>query len=538
MNKIILRDYQKEAIDSVWKYWSKTKGNPLIVAPCGAGKSLIIADLIQQLHQEHGARVLILTHRAELLQQNEAELQKLLPGAKTGFFSASLGKKEYFSPITFAGIQTIEKNLHNFDPFDICLIDECHLLPRSAQTQYGRACTLLKQMNPKCRFVGLTATPFRLDSGSLHKGEGALFDSVTYDIPVQKLVDSGYLVPVTAKRGVTVANMSGVKKRGGDFVSKEMAQAFDNVLQSACDEIIERGKGRKAWMVFCASVEQAETTKQIMIQSGVSAELITGDTPRAQRKDIIDQYKAGKVRCLVNVDVLTTGFNAPITDLLALVRATDSTSLYVQIVGRAMRTHPGKKDALLLDFGGNVERHGPIDDVIIKQPSGSGDAEAPAKACPECHSILPLSSRQCPDCLYIFPPPKPSYNGTAFDGAVMAIQRKPKWIKVDGVAYKRHKKEGKPDSVRIEYKCGLKTYKEWLLPEHSGRAKIETDKKIRDRYAPESNLSITTDVILEHSVFLRCPKFILVKQEGKYERVEQVHFGSQEPTNAGCTNMA
>ena len=91
MNKIILRDYQKEAIDSVWKYWSKTKGNPLIVAPCGAGKSLIIADLIRQLHQEHGARVLILTHRAELLQQNEAELQKLLPGAKTGFFSASLG---------------------------------------------------------------------------------------------------------------------------------------------------------------------------------------------------------------------------------------------------------------------------------------------------------------------------------------------------------------------------------------------------------------------------------------------------------------
>jgi len=461
-----------------------------------------------------------------------------LPGAKTGFFSASIGKKEYSAPITFAGIQTIEKNLHNFDPFDICLIDECHLLPRSAQTQYGRACTLLKQMNPKCRFVGLTATPFRLDSGSLHKGEGALFDSVTYDIPVQKLVDSGYLVPITAKRGVTVADMSGVKKRGGDFVSKEMAQAFEDVLQSACDEIIERGKGRKAWMVFCASVEQAEKTKQIMIQSGISAELIIGDTPRVQRKDIIDRYKAGSVRCLVNVDVLTTGFNAPITDLLALVRATDSTSLYVQIVGRAMRTYPGKKDALLLDFGGNVERHGPIDDVIIKQPSGSGDGEAPAKACPECHSILPLSSRQCPDCLYIFPPPKPSYNGTAFDGAVMASQRKPKWIKVDGAAYKRHKKEGKPDSVRVEYRCGLKIYKEWLLPDHGGRAKSETDGKLFNRYGYVPSMPKNTDELLEALKIMPCPKFILVKQEGKYERVEQVNFGSQEPTNAGCANMA
>ena len=107
----------------------------------------------------------------------------------------------------------------------------------------------------------------------------------------------------------------------------------------------------------------------------------------------------------------------------------------------------------------------------------------------------------------------------------MASQRKPKWIKVDKVAYKRHKKEGKPDSVRVEYKCGLKTYKEWLLPEHSGRAKIETDKKFRDRYGPESPIPKTTDVILEISDFLRCPEFILVKQEGKYERVIHACFG-------------
>jgi DNA repair protein RadD len=386
-------------------------------------------------------------------------------------------------------------------------------------------------MNPRCRFVGLTATPYRLDSGSLHEGEGAIFDCITYDIAVQFLVDQGHLVPVIAKRGDTVADISGVKKRGGEFVSSEMSAAFDGVLKSACAEIIERGHDRRAWMVFCASVEQAELTTQIMAESGIIAEIILGDTPRAQRAEIIDRYKAGKIRCLVNCDVLTTGFNAPITDLLALIRATDSASLYVQIVGRAMRTHPGKNDALLLDFGGNVERHGPIDDVVIKKP-GSCDGEAPAKACPECHSILPAASRQCPDCLYIFPPPAPSYGATAFDGAVMASQRKPQWLAVTRVAYRLHKKPGKPDSVRVEYTCGLTVYKEWLCPEHGGRAATEAGKKLA-RHGIK--LPITTECLLAVAPSMACPTSIQITREGKYDRISGARFTDQRaaPTEAG-----
>ena len=525
MEQIILRDYQKEADKSVWDYWKRKKGNPLVVAPCGAGKTILIAELIRKAMQYQDTRVLVLTHRAELLVQSEAMLKKMWPNAKTGFFSAGIGEKDYCSPIIFAGIQSFHSVCHKFEPFDIVIVDEIHLVDRSRTSAYGKTLDTLKLMRPTLRLIGYSATPFRLDSGYLHKGKGALFDEITYDISVQKLVNEGYLTPVVAKRGRIVADMKGVKRKAGEFNLTEMANAFDEVLEGACQEIIYYGAERNAWMVFCASVDQSYRALEIMQEHGIDSSVVTGSTPKNERAEILEKFSTGKLKCLINVNVLSIGTDLPICDLLAIIRATDSTSLYVQIVGRAMRTHPGKKDALLLDFGGNVERHGPIDDVIIKQPGGSGDGEAPAKACPECHSILPLSSRQCPDCLYIFPPPKPSYNGTAFDGAVMASQRKPKWIKVDKVAYKRHKKEGKPDSVRVEYKCGLKTYKEWLLPEHSGRAKSETDGKLFNRYGYVPSMPKNTDELLEALKLMPCPKFILVKQEGKYERVIHACFG-------------
>jgi len=525
MSKIILRDYQDAAIASIWRYWDKVKGNPLIVAPCGSGKSLMIADLVRSLCQDYGARVLVITHRSELLRQNESELRKVWPKAPTGFFSAGIGERDYDSQIIFAGIQTIAKKITDFDPFDIVIIDEAHLIPRNTATQYGEACGLLKIMNPACRFVGMTATPFRLDSGLLTQGDGALFDKVVHDIPVQGLVDKGHLVPVHAKRGAAVASMDGVKRRAGEFVGKEMAAAFDDVLEGACQEVIERGHDRRAWMIFCASVDHAWTAQQIMNDNGVAAEVITGKTPKIERNDIVSRYKAGGIRCLINVSVLTTGFNAPVTDMIAIIRATDSAALYVQIVGRAMRTHPGKTDALLLDFGGNVERHGPIDDVTVKPPGGDGDGEAPAKACPSCHSILAASARVCPDCLFEFPTPEPAFENRAFSGAVMSSQRHPQWVPVDSVSYHRHKKTGKPDSVRVEYKCGLRTHKDWLCFDHEGAASRMARKKTKT-YNMDSD--VTTDGFLAAATALPFPAEILIKPDGKYERVSGIRMRRQE----------
>ena len=518
-------DYQRAAIDSLYDYWGKEKGNPLIVAPCGAGKSLIIAFFIREAMGWYNTRILILTHRMELLQQNEAELRGIWPDAPTGFYSAGIGRKDRTAPILFAGIQSVYNKLHQLDPFDLVLIDEAHLLPRKAQTQYGTAVETLRLMNPQTRYVGLTATPYRLDSGMLHRGDGALFDAITYEISVQRLIDEGKLCEVVGKRGAQEADLSGVHKRGGEFIPKEAAQAFDvpELTHKACAEIVHYGRHRKAWLIFASGVRHAEHVRDAIRAHGVNCEVVHGGIPKKERARLIEDFKSGRLRCLVNVDVLTIGFNAPICDMGVLLRATASTALYVQIVGRLMRTYPGKANALLLDYGGNVERHGPIDKVKPKAPT-QGDGDAPAKACPDCHTLVHSSALECPDCGHVFPERQPRHDVTAYGGAIMSHQEAGQWISVDSVDYYRHRKEGKPDSVRVEYRCGLRTYKDWWLPEHKGIARTSTIKKL---WAAGAQCPSTTDELLDCAETLPQPESIYVKPDGKYERVTACDYGSQ-----------
>lgn len=521
MTGITLRDYQKESVDSVFQYWKKEKGNPLIVAPCGAGKSLIIAAIIAHVLSYPGTRVLVLAHRKEILEQNEAELNRFYPDISTGVFSTGVGRREYSGDVIFAGIQSIEKRITHFDPFDICLIDEAHLLPRSAQTQYGKAIASLKLMRPTCRFIGLTASPYRLDSGYLHKGEGALFDKISHEIEVQKLVNDGYLCPVVSKSGEQTADLVGVKKRAGEFVKKDVAAAFDkdNLLHNACDQIMREGENRRAWLLFCASVEQAEDATQYMRDHGISAECVTGGDSNSHREGAVERFKRGETRCLINVDILTIGFNAPICDLCALLRATDSAALYVQIVGRVMRTYPGKRDALLLDFGGNVERHGPIDDVRVTQP-GAGGGDAPAKTCPECLMIVAAGCSHCPECSHEFPPPEPRVETVAYRGAVMRSQIEPECRPVIMATFHTHSKPGKPDSVRAHYVTGSGVVKEWLCPAHGGFATDVAAREVKKRYGVICPPSAAELIALMESA--PPPSHVTVKKDGKYDRVISV----------------
>ena len=536
MSGIKLRDYQRAAIDSLYAYWNREKGNPLIVAPCGAGKSIIIAQFIREAMQYPNTRILVLTHRQELLVQDEAELQLVWPGAPSGFYSSGLRRKDRHAPILFAGIQSVWKRLHTFDPFDLVIIDEAHLIPPKQTTMYGQAMETLRMMNPQTRYVGLTATPFRLDSGLLHEGDGSLFDRVTYEIPVRDLIDRGELCEVVGKRGAEVADLSGVRKRGGEFINKQAEAAFDvpALTQAACEEIVAYGENRRAWLIFASGIKHAEHVREALRAHGVDAEVVHGGISSQEREGRIQRFKDGDLRCLINVDVLTIGFNAPICDMGVLLRATASTALYVQIVGRLMRTFPGKANALLLDYGGNVERHGPIDKVKPKAPT-SGEGDAPAKLCPSCYSIVAAGALECGDCGHQFPERTPKHERTAYGGAVMSHQDDPQWVCVDDVTYHRHRKAGKPDSVRIEYRCGLRTYKDWWLPEHKGMARTNTIKKLWKLgvTCPE-----TTDELLEISEQLPQPEQILIRPEGKYERVESTYLGREEAADARHTATA
>jgi len=363
---ITLRPYQGAAIQGIYNYFYDHTGNPLIVIPTAGGKSLVMASFVEGVLKAYpDQRILIVTHVKELIEQNHDELKGLWPEAPAGIYSAGLKQRDIHAGILFAGIQSIHKRVYDVQQCDLVLIDEAHLIPRDSNTMYRRFLGELKRLNPMMKVIGFTATPFRLDSGLLHEGEDAIFTDIAYEVSVRELIDLGFLAPLVSKRMVTTLDVSEVGTRGGEFIAKDLEAAVDqeSITESAVSEIVSFGAERQSWLVFCAGVDHAHHVRDAIRRRGIRCETIVGDTPSAEREAIIKAFKAGEIRCLTNANVLTTGFNTPGVDLIAMLRPTKSAGLYVQIVGRGCRLAPGKANCLVLDFAGNIERHGPIDAV-------------------------------------------------------------------------------------------------------------------------------------------------------------------------------
>tara|TARA_R110000796_G_C14530112_1_gene431748 strand:- start:44 stop:1624 length:1581 start_codon:yes stop_codon:yes gene_type:complete len=525
---IILRDYQKEAVDSVYEYWGKGRGdNPLVVAPTGSGKSLIIAEVIRSaISIDPSVRILMITHSKELISQNYLELMNIYPNCDAGIYSAGLNKRDRHNNVMFAGIQSIAKKIHQFDPFDIVVIDEAHTIPRKSTTLYGKTMDMLKMMNPQVKLLGLTATPYRLDSGRLF-GKGCLFCGIAYEIDISYLIEQGYLCPVVSKGGANKIDLSNVKKRGGEYREDDMAIAASTpeLISSVVDEVIEYGAYRKAWLVFGSNISHAELLKERFTFCGVeNVTLLTGKTPKVERAKIVDDFKSGKIKCLINVGVLTTGFNAPICDLIAMVRATMSTGLYVQIVGRGMRIKDGKKDCLFLDYGNNVIQHGPIDAIPTQRSKqeSDGGGEAPQKECPKCYSFCHIIAKECLDCGYIFPEREQEYNhdSKAYSGALLTSQFKPEVIEIDNVTYSRHKKMGRKDTLKMNYWSGIRIYSEWLPVGSFGQRAHDAMSYLKQLGSTET----TIIGILKECALYKKPTKIAVVPNGKYYKVVNVFF--------------
>lgn len=539
MAKLQLRQYQIDAIDGLYQYWSDKRGdNPLIVAPTGSGKSLLIARIVQDALEFPGTKIMILSHVAELLKQNAEELIGMVPGADVGFYSASIGQKRLDRQVVFAGIQSVWNKAFDLVPGpDLVVIDEAHLVPKNSETRYGKFLDDLKTVNPDVKIVGLTATPYRLDSGYLHKGEGALFDGIAYDIPVGKLMDDGFLSPVVSKGAKAKIDLSQVKVRGGEYVEADLAIAASDpeLVRATVEEIVTLGADRKSWMIFASGIQHGNMILDELRQRGITCEMVAGDDAKTDRARKIADYKAGRIRAIIGCQVLTTGFNAPATDLVAIVRATLSPGLYIQIVGRGTRLAEGKADCLLLDFGGNVERHGFIDAVRIKEKSaGSGDGVAPTKECPECQTMCATGLRFCP-CGYKFQDPQLNHKHNSYGGAVLSSQVVAEWVDVEDVAYARHKKDGKPDSVKVTYFCGpLVTVSEWLCPDHGGYA--ESRYKAR-KAALRAAADTTEDALAEAPHVWRIPGRIKIKpraDDPRFNEIVQLDYQSgRDPSGPG-----
>ena len=222
--------------------------------------------------------------------------------------------------------------------------------------------------------------------------------------------------------------------------------------------------------------------------------------------------------------MLTTGFNVPHVDLIGIVRATESAGLYVQIVGRGTRLAPGKTDCLVLDYGDNVMRHGFIDKVKPKIKSKSDDGEAPCKECPSCQTIQHAAMRNCVTCGYDFPPPVLNHGNKAYSGAMISTQVQAEWVDVDDVGYSRWRKEGKPDSIRVTYYCGLIKVSEWLCPDHGGYA---AERYIKRMAALGATATTTEEAITECDTWIR-PSKIKVKPNDKFYDIVQLDYSKPQ----------
>ncbi|WP_424180106.1 DEAD/DEAH box helicase [Yoonia sp. TsM2_T14_4] len=521
---LTLRPYQNAAISSIYGYFKTNKGNPLVVIPTAGGKSLVMASFIEGvLKAWPDQRILIVTHVRELIAQNHAEMIGLWPEAPAGIYSAGLGKREAQARVLFAGIQSIHRRAHEIGHTDLVLIDEAHLIPGNSSTMYRRFLDALQAINPVLKVIGLTATPFRTGSGMLHEGKDALFTDIAYEAPVRDLIDAGYLSPLVSKQPNTRLDVSKVGTRAGDFIARDLAAAVDQdaTTRAAVTEIITHGKDRKSWLAFCSGVDHARHVAEEFARQGITCRTIFGDTPKEERDAIIAAFKRGEIRALASMGVLTTGFNAPAVDLIALLRPTKSAGLYVQMVGRGTRLAPDKENCLVLDFAGNVRRHGPIDLVRPKRPGDGEGGEAPTKVCPECDSIMALSATECPDCGYVFPAREVKIAPTA--ATLPVLSPKVQWLPVHGVSYSRHDKRGGLPSMKVTYSCGLKSYNEWVCVAHQGYARQKALEWWRKR-APGCPMPRTVDDAIAQAGQLARPTAISVRPSGRFLEISGYRF--------------
>ncbi len=528
---ITLRDYQREAIDAIYTWFGRHTTNPLIVMPTGTGKSVVIAGFIEGVLRGYpGQRILVVTHVRELVEQNAKKLADLWPGAPVGVYSAGLNRRDTEPQVIFAGIQSIANRATELGWFDLVLVDEAHLIPRSGEGRYRTYLQALLSMNPAAKVIGFTATPFRTDSGSLIDGDDRLFDGIAYSADMVRLIQAGYLSPLVPKRVEGEIDTSGVKKTAGEFNQAQLEQAAlagDNV-QLACTEIIRWGNlsERRSWLLFACGVKHGQEVERVLRDRGIAVASVFGDTPMAERDSITRRYRSGELRCLVNCSVLTTGFDAPGTDLVAIMRPTCSAGLYVQMAGRGMRIADGKQNCLVLDFGGNVDRHGPIDMVRPKK-KGDGGGAAPVKTCPQCKSIVFAGVGQCPDCGFEFPrAAEPRHDIVANTRSIIAgldgHRSEQRILHVHSTTYTRYQKAGDEArvSMLVEYHTGTSgvfSVREWISLEARGYPRQVAENWWLRRGRPPVPASVKE--ALARTDELREVASLKVKSNGKYPKI-------------------
>lgn len=561
------RFYQTEAVDAfVDELHADEAANLLIGMPTGSGKSGVIAMIIKRLLTQYpGMRATVGTHSKELVAQDAAALIKVWPQAPFGIFSEGLKSKNALMPITFCSILSAVKNIKAFGKQNLFLIDEVQMLSPDEETSYQKFIKGLREENPGLRVGGLSATLYRKKGGMIV--EGNIFNKTCYDITGRRafetLINLGYLIPLKSKPTSFVFDVSKARSVGGDFNQGDIQKIVneDGKTERALQEALQLGADLNHWMVFCSGIEHVEKTAAILAAWGESVTYIHSKMSDGERDIRIKMFTEGQVRIIVNDGILTTGFDCPFVDHLVVLRPTKSVVLHVQILGRGTRpyyadgfdleTTEGRLAAIaasskqfcrVSDFGGNLERLGPINDPTLpgrKKKSGImpikicqtsrlvyGEPRGTLRGCGEYNFC---AARYCEECKaeFIFDEePKIDKEATK---AVAISMSEPEcyWFPVDSCEYEPYTRPFQHPAMRVLYYCGLNRYTELIsLESEAPYARHRAHEWWRERgFEPP----LLTHDGFKYTHDLPIPKWIYVHINTKFPRIMATSFDDEQP---------
>jgi len=434
-----LRTYQQDAFDATLR--SLREGNnPVVAVPTGGGKSAIAAALVDRF-RSNGGYTLLLTHNRELISQNHKTLARYSNVEGVGVYCAGLGKWDIGTSATYASIQSIYTKPELLPEPSAIIVDECQLVTPSDSN--AKMYNAVLSHFPNARRIGLSATPYRYDSGLVYKGEGCWFDDLAIDIKFNELVAMKYLSPLVGVLTSTHLELEDVDVSGGEYDSSQVDNLITEPwLKELLRNVVNLSTGRNAWLMFSLSVRAAALAARIANEMGVKSDFVYGGDP--ERFDKLKRWESGETTLMVNCQILTTGYDRPDIDVIIDCAPTESLGKHIQKLGRGARIADGKTNCLIIDACGNLQRLGSIsqENNFYRQKT-NGELE-PGEMLPR----KPREPRKVLPGVTTLTPLDPTSGQQAVDGATLVVQVHA----VSAVAIPTRRDLTKP-ALMIQYTC-------------------------------------------------------------------------------------
>ena len=391
-----LRDYQQDCLDSIFKEIKK-KNDALVVASTGAGKTAVFVKLVEKCSQMMSAagrdfKAMVLVQKIDLVTQTRDRFNSFAKELDVGLYCGSLNEDETDSEVIIASIDSIKKEdiLVN-----LLVVDEAHQF--YSRKSYAVFVEKLRKINPKLKIVGFTATPYG-KTGFIYGNEGDAIEKPCFTIGMKELVDRGYLLPVVFKGSEESFNTEGLKISGGDFLQKDIIALSDGIEKTKLQitNALKHLEGRKKIVWCCTCIDHAKSVEKILREFGEKALSVHSRLPVKRQFQFVDAFENGDFRHLTSVTKLSEGTDIPAIDAIVCLRPTRSPKLYVQMVGRGLRTYGDLKDCLFLDFGGVVEALGHPSNPYVKEKN-TRKKKVNAIICPSCRELnfAPVKTCSC-----------------------------------------------------------------------------------------------------------------------------------------------